>query len=164
MMSGKSTNMISDYLTYKYNNIPCVYILPDIDNRKYISRNIQKKIDYIKVSSLDENIYESLSKYKIIFIDEVQLYKNIDKLFIEKCLNDNKIIYSTGLNGDINMNSFTNVTKILPYITSLNYKNGLCNICGNPGYYHHIKIPASSNICVGDNNIYSIRCFKHLKN
>jgi thymidine kinase len=162
MFSGKSTFLTSEYLTYKYNNIPCSYITADIDNRDFISRNIQKEIKLEKFTNLDMDAYEAIKHKKIIFIDELHLYKKIDEQFIKNCLLDNKTIYTSGLNGDMNLKPFDNITKVLPYVTSLSYKAGICGICGNIGHYTVSNIKVKSKILVGDSDIYSIRCFKHI--
>lgn len=158
MFSGKTSELLHYLSTSIIRNMDTILIRPDIDNRDFLSRLTNKKFETIRTMKLDYQFYKNVKKYKVLGIDELHLFQEIKKSFIEQCLDNNKIIYVTALNGDINNDIFPNVSKIIPYVTKYEFRKSVCPDCFDNGIYH-VKKPGIKE-SVG-NDIYQVKCWKH---
>jgi thymidine kinase len=167
MFSGKSTELIRKYNNYniKYNNI--IVITSILDNRytidNCISTHRQEKIKAVKLKNLYDINKDLYNKSSYIFIDESQFFNDLES-FVKKSLNDNKNIILAGLNGDINLKPFTNITNLIPYAHKIIHLTSICHLCKTyeKGFIHY-KINKKNNdrICIGGLDNYNVLCLKH---
>ena len=167
MFSGKSTELIRKYNNYniKYDNI--IVITSYLDNRysfdNCISTHRQEKIKAIKLKNLfdlEKSLYDNSS---FIFIDESQFFNDLES-FVKKSLYDNKNIIIAGLNGDVNLKPFENITNLIPYANKILHLTSICHLCKDykKGFIHHKKNQNNNNrICIGGLENYNVLCWKH---
>lgn len=133
MFSGKTSELLNKYERYTLGNKKCMLIKYEKDIRYDV--NCIATHNGIKVQSYKSLYLASMDKYihdySVIFIDEIQFFKDA-VLFIEKwSIIDNKIIYACGLNGTFDRKPFKNISKLIPLANTIVLKTAICKENGN---------------------------------
>lgn len=171
MFSGKSTEVLRQLNIYS-RCYKTVFVTHSIDNRQYISHNptIHKTlqntgIDYVQCQKL--NITE-LDKYNVIGIDEAQFFEGLKNPVLQLA-KMNKIIIVAGLDSDYKQQPFSEIMNLIPYAVSVVKLTALCNACiaENTGVINLApmtirKVESNERLVVGQDDIYSVSCLKHL--
>lgn len=73
-----------------------------------------------------------------------------------------KSIIITGLNGNFRQEMFKSIADIIPIVDDIVYKKSICGTCKNRGAIYSIlkqvKLGVSSDIIVGDEDLYTTAC------
>lgn len=165
MFSGKSTKMLEYYRKYslKYN---CLLLNHSLDKR-YSKKDKLFTHDMICENCIFINKINdifNLKEYKdsnVIFIDEGQFFEDI--LLVNNIINDNKIVFVSGLKGDFKNNIFGNLLKLVPICDDLIMLKSICSECKvyNDGIFSK-KIHKNNSITdVGSTDKYIPVCRKH---
>jgi thymidine kinase len=167
MTSGKTSRLLSaiDTLTYQKRNI--IAFKPKIDNRfddEAIVTHNGQKLSATPVSSGVELLEFILNKTEIEKVDIIA----VDEAFMIDGVADTLIyLYRIGktiLVSSIEMSStcmpFPEITKMLPWATTIEKCSAVCTICQADAFYTHRKTVGGDEIQVGGLDLYEARCWK----
>lgn len=132
MYSGKSTELLKIINYYKILEKHLYIINHKLDTR-YGENNIishdKKSFPAINCSTLMENINkEDYKNSDVVIIEEAQFFEDLKK-FVEISLENNKIIYVAGLDGDSFMKPFGQILDLIPLCDSVKKLSALCMLC-----------------------------------
>ena len=174
MFSGKTTYLIQMFKNYSYIQKEVIVINYSDDTRyhdsmlsthdkKMIPCILSKDIQDMWKNSLNEN-YDLIHNADVIIINEGQFFSNLKTTIIDM-LNDNKIIYVCGLDGDFKRNKFGEILDIIPYCDKVFKLSSLCAICknGKKGIFSHRISNETSQVVIGSDN-YQPLCRKCYSN
>jgi len=144
MFSGKTSELINNFERYEIGGKKCIMIKHSFDMR--YNNNEHKNVlithNGIKmhgvVSSTLKELDEEISKYDVICIDEIQFF-NDAIIYCEKWANEGKIVEACGLNGTYERKPFEIISKLLPLVENLKFKNAICRKNGNNAYFSKLK-------------------------
>jgi thymidine kinase len=178
MFSQKTSHLISELTKYADLGLSVIYINHKADDREVETRSeffschssnmtISPKIIPYKLDNLLEiEEDENFKKSKIIGIDESNFFNDIERV-ISWVDNYSKIVFVSGLDGDINRNFIGNTYKLIPYADKYEKLNAVCIECLKENDlmlkaapFTHRKIFSESQVIVGGNNIYEPLCRK----
>jgi thymidine kinase len=165
MFAGKSSKLIECYNDCIKNNKNVVVITHSDETRysKYeLSTHDLKKIKCLKYNSLENFIkeQENILKYcHTILIDEAQFFSDLLKC-IELVELYKKSVIIFGLDGDFKRQKFGNILDLIPYADSVQKLSARCNDCNNKAIFSHRIIQETTQIIIGNKNIYIPLCRK----
>jgi thymidine kinase len=135
MYSSKTSTLLIDLTRYSDVGLPVLYINSQDDTRGdvYSTHNsslhqLSKKVETKKAVHLEDIPDEELGKYKVIGIDESQFFDDLVP-FVKKLLKMKKIIYVSGLDGDVNQNLFGKILYLIPYASEVRKLTAVCEKC-----------------------------------
>ena len=163
MRGGKSQEVLRLIDQCKVLKLNILCLTPKLDDRsgaKIKSRNGCEVPSVIlgKLTEIDEKSYLAS---EVIVIDEAQFFPDL-YLFIKKCKDDNKTVFISGLDGDLNRQPFGQVLNCIPLCDKVTKFNALCMIKndGTPAIFSmFIDDPAllkDGNTHVGDGAYFSV--------
>lgn len=162
MKSNKSDKLFDIIDKAVFRKKKCCFVRPAVDSRQFLSRtnkNIQLQYD-IKVTDDLAKIFDTLLEYDIICIDEAQFFNDKLGFVCHNLALQNKEIYITALNGTSEMEAWTTVNYLIPYVDKIERLSGVCEECGsNESTFTFYKETKTNQIAVGDEE-YSILCRK----
>jgi len=172
MYAGKSTALLNQLNVYN-RCYKTAYVTHSIDNRHYLSHNpcISKNLEQTSIAYIQCPVLDTakLSQYDVIGIDEAQFFDELTEPVIELA-RLNKIIVVAGLDADSNQKPFTGLMELIPYAVSVTKLTSICSMCmeENNGIINLApmtikKIKNNDRIQVGQEDIYSVTCLKHLR-
>ncbi|WP_300716252.1 thymidine kinase [uncultured Brachyspira sp.] len=175
MFAGKSTYLIPtlDYLLMENKDIKILFIYPKISFRGYFCRDknvyLDKRIDIITEEEIEnnigidiENIYNYISKYDIIGIDEFCFFNDAEIFIslIKICSKKNRSInfFIASLDMDYKRNYWETVSALIEEdLIDVHTKVfGKCG-CGRKGIYSKRIIKDIDRVVIGD-DIYKCVC------
>ena len=163
MFAGKTTHIIKLYDDY-IKNKKVLILNHSSDNRyskeEYICSHLLEKRPCKKIN--DFNSIENPLNYDVFLIDEIHFFENTNLMtFVKMLLTNKKIVHCFGINGDVELKPFNNVSSLLPYSTNIIMKKSKCFKCDNDAYYHKRTIEVKTQAYVGTGDIYRVYCFNH---
>lgn len=163
MFSGKTSALISRYISYIKNCVknPLKVYKHSFDNRKnstHISTHDGKEIPCISITSITEI---DLKKDDIIFIDEAQFFEGLFD-WIKKNFNVSCKVHIAGLNSDFKQESFGDINLLSPLCSEEILHLSMCKICQNPAPFSVRKNDSTSQVLIGNEDLYYTVCSKHL--
>lgn len=174
MFSGKTSSLMYKLTVYVDIGVSVLYInsiddTRDIDFSTHHSsmKNVTNRITMKKTSNLcDLMENEHVKKSKIIGIDEAQFFPDLVP-FVKEMLNQDKVIYVSGLDGDYKQQRMGYILDLIPYATTIHKLNSICKSCLNDGLYSlapYTKrlIESDEQKVVGGSDTYIPVCHKHL--
>ncbi|QIG59940.1 hypothetical protein [Dishui Lake phycodnavirus 4] len=167
MFSGKTSELIRQLKRQKILGKDILVINSSKDTRS--SEPVLKTHDGVTFNCIKTNDLSSLiendefNKAVVIGIDEAQFFKNL-KAFVEYCVYKGKYVIIAGLNGDYKQREFGEILKCIPLADSVKKLHALCTVCndGTPGPFTVRTVENIELILVGDTDMYTARCRKHL--
>ena len=148
MYSGKTSRLVEIYRQCNFCDIPVVVINHSFDNRydeKLLSTHDQIKIPCIKTEKLNDlfvdldlidiesQINSTLKTSKVILINEAQFFSDLES-FVKTLLQNNKIVYLFGLDGDFERKKFGQILDLIPICDNVIKLKSLCGLCKNGTY------------------------------
>lgn len=131
MYSGKTTTLLLRKKRYEIGGKKCI-IIKYIKDTRYDGKNIISTHTLTKEKALCTDLLkkmeENINNYDVIFIDEIQFYKDAAEI-CDKWAN-NKIVECYGLNGDYKRQPFEQISKLIPlcdnitHLTAIDKNNG----------------------------------------
>jgi thymidine kinase len=120
--------------------------------------NTSTDIDSHFLKNLEIN-YEG---YDVICINEAQFFTNL-KLFCQKVLLKNKIIYVSGLDGDFKQEPFGEILNLIPICDTVNRLHAYCKTCNNGtrAYFTKRLCDSQEQKLIGSNEYIPV-CRSHL--
>ena len=100
---------------------------------------------------------------EVIAIDEAQFFGDL-KDFVEICLESKKIVLMAGLDGDYKQRKFGQMLDCIPMADTVKKLTALCTVCNNgtAGPFTVRTVKNDDLVLVGDKDMYTARCRKHL--
>ena len=163
MFSGKTTELLR--IAKRLNSIgQKVLLLNYHEDTRYSSTDVMTH-DHDKVSIESHFIKKldiSYSDYSVVCINEAQFFEGL-KDFCIKALNDNKILYISGLDGDFKQEPFGEILNLIPLCNTITRLHAFCKVCGNgnPAYFTKRITESKEQKLIGTNEYIPV-CRKHL--
>ncbi len=162
MKSGKSFDLISDFMTLEYTNIPfgLYQSARNVRDENIWSRNgLELKAE--KINSLSRILKKNL---EIVGIDEIHMFDEKEIETIGELLKKNIKIIASGLDTDYQGKIFPTIKKLLELgPKKIKYKRAVCEICKNPDaiytqvYKNNKPILNGLPNVIPDNGIYTYK-------
>lgn len=157
MFSGKTSELLNRYDRYTIGNKKCLLIKYKGDIR-YDSKCVVTHNNFKVTAHVCEylcNVDSIINEYDVIFIDEIQFYKDAF-IFCEKwTLLDHKIVHVCGLNGTFERKPFKIINKLIPIADSLVFKTAICRETSKDGIYSKRLTCDNNEEVIGGSDIYS---------
>lgn len=164
MFSGKTTQLIQIYKTYKYigKSVAVINYMDDVryDNTQ-LSSHDKIMIPCIFVEKIgniwyDERhtFYKDLHDADVILINEGQFFDDLFQIVLEMVETKNKKVYICGLDGDFQRNKFGQLADLIPYCDKVTKLQSLCSVCknGKKAIFSHRITHEKSQIVIGSDN------------
>jgi thymidine kinase len=164
MFSGKTTQLIQIYKTYKYigKNIAVINYMDDVryDNTQ-LSSHDKIMIPCIFAENIGSiwndsrhKFYDDLHNADVILINEGQFFEDLFKTVLEMVEVKHKKVYICGLDGDFLRNKFGQLTDLIPYCDKVTKLQSLCSVCknGKKAIFSHRITHETSQIVIGADN------------
>jgi thymidine kinase len=178
MFSGKTTHLFNEINKYKQNNEYNIIVINHIldkqrhsENFTFIENHNQERVPAIMLNKLDElkqeykDIYD---KSNVVIIDEGQFYEDLYSFIFTELKSSNlKIFIVAGLSGDYNQNSIGDIHKLVSLADDIKHLSAYCAECSDltlAPFTKKIHKENLNQIEIGNNNLYSPVCRKHLIN
>jgi len=131
MKSGKSLEMIGQFTSLKYTNIPFGLYQPKRDTRNgNIWSRTGIELNSQKIDSLKEMLVKN---EQIVGIDEIHMFQESDVSVIHELLNRGTKVFLSGLDMDYRGEMFNIIKKILEISPKeVKYKKAVCELCKDP--------------------------------
>jgi thymidine kinase len=167
MFSGKTSELIRQLKRYKIIGSKILVINSSKDTRS--NEEVLKTHDNVTFQCIKTNALLSLlreplfEEAEVIAIDEAQFFTNL-KAFTEECLINDKHVLMAGLDGDYKQRKFGEMIDCIPLADTVKKLKALCTKCndGTPGPFTVRTVSNDDLILVGDTDMYTARCRKHL--
>ena len=174
MFSGKTTQLINVYETYKIKGLEPVVIKPCIDDREGSfngwgttrSRLINKEIPAYYYKDIKE--IDNL-QFKTLFIDEAQFMTRQDVLHVAELADRGVPVLAYGLKTDVNGELFDGTKALLALSDEILEMENLCQIkgCTNKAIAHAryidgVRVRTGDSVAIEKGNVtYKALCRKH---
>jgi len=174
MFSSKTTTLLQKLIREASIGCKVLYINSILDTRSdkpYSTHNPLYKdtlenIENVTMISCDTlpNL-EEICKYESIYIDEAQMFENLDIIisYVEKL---HKHVCVSGLVGYASRQPFGNIVSLIPYADKCTVLQAICRKCreehlNNPAIFTHKINNNNDNIDIGGDDKYTAVCRKH---
>jgi len=167
MFSGKTSDLYITLskLSYTHHNV-CI-ITHENDGRYENSQShmgVTLSLDHkIRSGNNLMAIYDMVSGYDVIGIDEGQFFEDLKEFCVCLLRNRKTIIYIAGLDGTFDQDIFPSIQKIIPLCTSIVKKTAICDMCRiRPASCTRRKTDQKDLIIVGGSEMYYPICLSCL--
>jgi len=155
MFSGKTSKLLELHKQYTFCNIPVAVINYAGDIRYHstmMSNHDNIMIPCIQTTKLIE-IMDNIKHADVILINEGQFFEDLVSC-VESMLNDKKIIYICGLDGDFERKKFGGMIDLIPLCDKVTKLNSMCNLCkdGTPGIFSLRLTEEKEQLVIGSTN------------
>jgi thymidine kinase len=167
MKSGKTTKLIEIYKQYNYCNIK-VCVINHIYDTRYSNNEVVShdnlKIPCIMVDTIEQayNDNNSFQEFQVILINEAQFFQDL-YTYVLKMLNNNKIIYISGLDGDYKKSKIGQIIDLIPHANNVTKIHSLCGICknGNKAIFSKRITNQTEQVVIGVDNYIPVcrKCY-----
>ena len=162
MFSGKTSKLLDIYKQCMFCNIKTIIVNHEIDKRYHdtmVSSHDKVLAPCTQTSRLSD-IYEELSDYDVILINEGQFFKDLYQVVMD-LLKENKKIYICGLDGDFQRNKFGQILDLIPMCDKITKLSSLCSKCkdGTAGIFS-MRLTDSTNQTLVGSDCYIPVCRK----
>ena len=162
MFSGKTTELLR--VAKRLRSIDQKVLLVNyFEDKRYSNTELATHDrDTMPCTFIEDLMTLDYSNYSVICVNEAQFFTNLKK-FTVKALNDNKILYISGLDGDYLQNPFGEILDLIPMCDSITRLHAFCKLCKDGTKAHFTK---RTNSCTEQKLIgsdeYIPVCRKHL--
>jgi thymidine kinase len=154
MYSGKTTRLLDIYRKCEITNISVITINHTLDNR-YDENATLFNHDFRHIPCLKTNKLMDLTSIKehVVLINEGQFFEDL-KEFVELMLEQKKIVYVCGLDGDFKQRKFGQILDLIPLCDNVVKLTSLCSLCcnGTPAIFSKRITSEVEQTVVGSNN------------
>ena len=165
MFSGKTSELIREYLRYKKIGKKVICINYSFDTRygedEFVYSHDRNKIECIKSQSLMEIPAEQILSYDVILINEGQFFKDILEFCQTYCDKNFKHIVVCGLDGDYLRKPFGQMNDLISMADEITKLKAFCTECndGTPAIFTWRLSSVKEQVSIG--NDYVPLCRKH---
>ena len=172
MFSGKTNMLLThEQISYRSKHTVSIIFVKYIHDQRYstsnqvISHSGQQNLEQTKVVMTDSllSMFEQLTQYNIIYIDEGQFYKDIHD-FLKRVSREfpDIEIYISGLSGDYKQEPFSTISSIIPLCEKIVHLQSLCHKCGKNASFTERLTQDTQQEVIGGNDMYLPICYKCL--
>lgn len=162
MFASKSTTLIAKCRRLSLAGKRCIMVRHPMDTRyqghdQHVITHDGNKFEAITCS--DDKfimpIYNQISQYDAVFIDEGQFYEDIAN-FCDTLANDGKVVFCSGLYADAHREPFQPMTKLLAVADDIIFQTAVDPINGEDAPFTDFSVPTHGNqqIQVGGAELY----------
>ena len=166
MFSSKTTCLLSTIDRFRYQKKSIAVFKPMSDDR-YAKEGVMthrgESVDAISIeegADLLKHLADSDSFYEVVAVDEAFMIKGISDVLIWLFKRGITIVVSS-LTLSYNLQIFDEISKILPYSTTIEVRSAVCTVCGNDAHYTYRKTDENEMIVIGGKELYEPRCWEH---
>lgn len=163
MFSGKTSLLLSKISQYEDD----VFVITHESDTRYgknevISHSNNRHNASVACSTLMPLILsKKLLESSYVAIEEAQFFDDITS-FVKYIINNlDKHVFIAGLDGDYNMNPFSNITNLIPFADVVLKLNARCYVCNNTAPFTKRIVDSEQLILVGAGECYKPVCRKH---
>jgi thymidine kinase len=166
MFGSKTTRLIAALERYKYQGKVISAFKPMIDDRYSAGEIVTHNGGRIKArcvtsgADIDKHLQESPAE--VVAIDEAFMIKDISDVAINLYKSGVSVLISS-LDLSSKAKPFKEVSKILPWATSVVKCPSVCSKCGRDAFFTLRKFNDDRELLIGGSEMYEPRCFKHYK-
>lgn len=166
MFASKTSHMCNEVERYHIANKLCVTVKYSSDTRydslaksggivTHAGRE-HSKVPVVRTGTL-ESIYDEISEYEVIGIDEVQFYPDCVEV-IQKLANEGKIIICSGLDGNYLGKPFGRILELVPLAEEVVKLKAVCMVCSDDASFTARRGAAKTEIDIGGADKYIAVC------
>lgn len=160
MFAGKTTCIINEFNKYSCMGYNCIAINHSIDDR--YGEDVVSSHNHIQIPSINSktlySIKNKITDHKVLFINEGQFFDDLYN-FVKEMLENDKIIFVCGLDGDYQRKKFGSILDIIPLADEVKKVNGICHNCKKrKSLFTHRIVKEGGQIVVGNQNMYMALC------
>ena len=160
MFAGKTTCIINEFNKYSCMGYNCIAINHSIDDR--YGEDVVSSHNHIQIPSINSktlySIKNKIADHKVLFINEGQFFDDLYN-FVKEILENDKIIFVCGLDGDYQRKKFGSILDIIPLADEVKKVNGICHNCKKrKSLFTHRIVKEGGQIVVGNQNMYMALC------
>lgn len=163
MFASKSTTLIAQGKRHLLAGHKVVFIKPDMDTR-YSDEDIithdGQKVEAINISTDEQSHIQELILHEadVYLFDEVQFYSMTIVEDIKYLLDNEKIVYVSGLDMDYTGEPFQVTAYLMGIADNVNKIKAVCSDCGDDSYVTAKTSGSSSRVELGSSDIYKPVC------
>tara|TARA_A100001035_G_scaffold270052_1_gene256786 strand:- start:748 stop:1290 length:543 start_codon:yes stop_codon:yes gene_type:complete len=165
MFSGKTTKLIEISKSAKNSNTKFIALnyFKDVrySNNK-ITTHDGLELDCIMIKNLKDILQsQDFIDSDLVLINEGQFFKDLREFCLD-CIELNKTVIVCGLNGDFKMESFEEISEVIPICETIQYLISKCIICkdGTPASFTKRLIDNNEKVLIGSDEYYAPVCRK----
>ena len=176
MFSGKTSWLLETYKKFTYCKTSVIVINHSEDTRYHesmLSTHDKLMIPCMQLSTFDEimnssepDILDKIMSVDIVLINEGQFFGSLVQ-FIKYLLENRKVIYVCGLDGDFKQERFGEILDLIPICDKVHKFRALCADCKNGThaiFSHRINSDTQQKVIGSDNYIPLCRKCLHVRN
>ena len=176
MFSGKTSWLLETYKKFTYCKTSVIVINHSEDTRYHesmLSTHDKQMIPCMQLStfegltsSIDSDILDKIMSVDIVLINEGQFFGSLVQ-FIKYLLENRKVIYVCGLDGDFKQERFGEILDLIPICDKVHKFRALCADCKNGThaiFSHRINSDTQQKVIGSDNYIPLCRKCLHVRN
>jgi thymidine kinase len=182
MYSGKTSKLLDMYKKYTFCKIPVCVINHEIDVRYHETMlsthdklmipclQTSRLMDIWSITDLDATIENQdeinnhmlMRAAKVILINEAQFFDDL-LVAVTSMVNDGKIVYISGLDGDFERKKFGQILDLVPFCDKITKLTSLCGLCknGTPGIFSRRLTQDTEQTLIGSDNYIPVcrKCY-----
>jgi thymidine kinase len=176
MFSGKTSWLLETYKKFTYCKTSVIVINHSEDTRYHesmLSTHDKQMIPCMQLStfdglmnSIDSDILDKIMSVDIVLINEGQFFGSLMP-FVRRLLENCKIVYVCGLDGDFKQERFGEILDLIPICDKVHKFRALCADCKNGThaiFSHRINSDTQQKVIGSDNYIPICRKCLHVRN
>ena len=162
MWSGKTTRLTAAVERHRIRQTEVLCFKPDIDGRYSTSSIVThsgSRMSAIPVSKGEQIIqHVSENRPEVIAVDEAFMIEGCADALIE-VFKRGVSVYVSSIELSANLNSFTEIEKMMPFATRVEKCTAVCASCGDDAALTHRRVPSLEEISVGGADTYEPMCW-----
>jgi len=166
MFSSKTTGLLSTIDRFRYQKKSVIVFKPESDERYSKNGVVTHRGECVDATPIAEgaDLIEFLANsdifYEVVAIDEAFMIKGISDVLVWLFKKGVTVVISS-LTLSYNLQIFNEISKVLPYSTSIEVRSAVCTVCGQDAYYTYRKTDDNEMIVIGGKELYEPRCWEH---
>ena len=162
MWSGKTTRLTAAVERHKIRKTDVMCFKPMIDGRysdSFIITHSGSRVAATSVSSGKE-ILEIVKRERpdVIAVDEAFMIEGAAESLID-IFKSGVSVYVSSIEMSANLNSFSEIEKMMPFATKVEKCTAVCVSCGEDAALTHRRVPSLEEISVGGADTYEPMCW-----
>jgi len=162
MFGGKTTKLLASLERYQYQNKRTALFKPNLDTRYSKNKVVTHRGHHHKslLAKTGEDIIRSADQADVIAVDEMFMIPGSAKALLQLFSEGKTVLVST-LQLSSHPSALAEVSKIMPWATSIEICPAVCSKCDRDAYYTRRLAEGSSTVQVGGQESYEPLCFHH---
>jgi thymidine kinase len=162
MFGGKTTKLLAALERYQYQNKRTVLFKPNVDTRYSKDRVVTHRGQQHKSVMVEtgDDIVRNSYTADVVAVDEQFMIPGSATALLQLFSEGKTVLVST-LQLSSHPQAFNEVSKIMPWATSIQICPAVCSKCDKDAYYTRRLIDSTDTVQVGGQESYEPLCFHH---